>query len=223
MCDFKEKTLRQKFRNFIRWTYPFYLIITLRDYFRDRKELTEWQRSSSIPPPHIVKIMVIKEYATKASFRTFIETGTFMGRMVYGVRHIFDRILSIELEENLCRNVRKYFRRYPHIKIIHGDSGRLLPEILSNISEPCLFWLDAHYSGGITAKGDFETPIMQEVAHILSHRTRNHCILIDDARCFVGQNDYPSIQGLKEFILAKCPDSFIEIKDDIIRITFSEI
>lgn len=179
------------------------------------------QTGRPIPPPHCFKAILVKQYADKLSIHNFIETGTLYGQMVYEVRNIFNKIYSIELDCKLFRDCCKKFNRFNHIHILQGDSGNLLPVLLSHISEQCLFWLDAHYSGGLTAKNEVETPIMQEINAILSHHIRNHCILIDDARMFVGQNDYPTMETLKEFILSKRPDSLFDIEDDVIRITFS--
>ncbi len=202
-------------------TYPFYLIIAVTDYFRNRNEMKKWLlRGRPIPPPHCFKAILVKQYARKFSIHNFIETGTYMGQMVYEVRNIFNKIYSIELDDRLFRDCCKKFDRFNHIHILQGDSGDKLPIILSDISEKCLFWLDAHYSGGLTAKNEVETPIMQEINSILSHRIRNHCILIDDARMFIGQNDYPMIERLKEYILSRRPDSLFDVEDDIIRITF---
>jgi len=211
----------QNIKRFIRITYPFYLIIALKDYFSNRNEMKNWlQAGRPIPPPHCFKTTLVKQYARKLSIHNFIETGTYMGQMVYAVRKIFDKIYSIELDGKLFLDCCKKFNRFNHIHILQGDSGDLLPIIISDISEPCLFWLDAHYSGGLTAKSELETPIMQEINSILSHRIRNHCILIDDARMFVGQREYPTIERLKKYILSKRPDSLVELEDDVIRITF---
>ncbi len=211
----------RKIKNFIRTTYPLYVIINIRDFFSNKKLLKEWQMSGKpVPPPHIVKRLIVKEYATKFSFNILIETGTYFGDMIYAVMDTFSKLYSIELDDEMYRNALNKFKRFKHIEILHGDSGEVLCKILGNISEPCLFWLDAHYSGGLTAKNEVETPIMQEIKTILSHHIRNHCILIDDARKFVGQSNYPTIERLKEFILSKRPDSLFDVQDDIIRITF---
>ncbi len=109
------------------------------------------------------------------------------------------------------------FARYGHIFILHGDSGQVLPEILAGITGPCLFWLDAHCSGGVTARGDCETPVVKEVAAILDHDERGHVVLIDDARCFVGKDGYPTLDQLRNLILAIRPEWTFEVEDDIVR------
>jgi 16S rRNA A1518/A1519 N6-dimethyltransferase RsmA/KsgA/DIM1 with predicted DNA glycosylase/AP lyase activity len=64
----------------------------------------------------------------------------------------FKRIWSIELDKILFELARKKFQSESHIKIIQGDSGTVLPELLNKLTDPDIFWLDAHYSGGKTAK-----------------------------------------------------------------------
>lgn len=138
--------------------------------------------------------------------------------MVKATMHTFKRIYSIELDKVLYRRARRKFSKFSHIDIIHGDSSKILSELLSSISQPCLFWLDAHYSGGISGRGDRETPILNELQQILSHPVSNHIILIDDARLFNGQNDYPNLGELKSLISQYGQDYLMEVKYDIIRI-----
>jgi hypothetical protein len=183
-----------------------------------QKELRDWERrGKSGPPPHLLKVRTIKEYAHKFSPEIFIETGTYLGDMVEAVRDTFRRIISIEIDPWLAERARKRFSRYPHISILQGDSGQLLPNLLTKVTEPCLFWLDAHYSGGITTKGDMETPIVQELQCILRHPAE-HVVLIDDARNFVGQNDYPTLEAVQSLVNEIRPGWTLEVKDDIIRI-----
>jgi hypothetical protein len=77
--------------------------------------------------------------------------------------------------------------------------------------------LDGHYSGFETAKGDLETPIKLELEIILNSEYE-HVILIDDARLFIGENDYPTIEELKKYILSKNNSLTVNIIDDIIRV-----
>jgi hypothetical protein len=92
-----------------------------------------------------------------------------------------------------------------------------LPKILSNIDSPCLFWLDAHYSGENTSKTDLQTPIIRELRSILNHPNKNHIILIDDAHEFTGKNDYPTIPELKE-IMNQYEEKILIVKENVIRI-----
>jgi hypothetical protein len=160
----------------------------------------------------------VKQYAKLFAIMTFIETGTYLGEMVEAIRKTFDRIFSIELDSALYETAKERFSESGNISIIKGDSSRVLPELLKSIKSPCLFWLDAHYSSGMTVRGELETPVMKELQCILNHSINKHVILIDDARCFVGQNDYPTIEELKRFVSSINPDLVITIENDIIRV-----
>jgi hypothetical protein len=43
-------------------------------------------------------------------------------------------------------------------------------------------------------------------------------ILIDDARCFTGENDYPTLDELKSFVAERKPNHKFSVEHDIIRI-----
>lgn len=172
-------------------------------------------------PTHAEKEQVIKEYARIFGCGIFIETGTYFCEMVLAVQYHFEKIISIELSNVLAERARRIFSQFGHITIIHGDSGDILKDVLADIDSPCLFWLDGHYSGGCTARGKKDTPIMEELGHISDHSLRSfqdHVILIDDARCFNGENDYPKLNELKDFILKWHPDWKFKTENDIIRI-----
>ncbi|MBN1832757.1 MAG: glycosyltransferase [Deltaproteobacteria bacterium] len=180
---------------------------------------SDWEaQGRPVPPPDLVKQEIVRSYAQRFSPRILIETGTYLGAMVYAMKDSFKEIYSIELDHELAQRAKELFSPCDHIHIIEGDSGHCLSALLSSIEKPCLFWLDGHYSGGITAKGEWETPIMQELKCIFDHPVRNHIILIDDARCFTGEQDYPSLEKLKSTVLQRDPDLNVELKDDIIRI-----
>ena len=105
------------------------------------------------------------------------------------------------------------------IEIIHGDSGVELGKLLNRLDQPALFWLDGHYSAGVTAKGELDTPIFKELDHVFSTRHRGDVVIIDDARFFGTDPAYPTIEELCEFIEARKPGAKIEIEYDSIRIT----
>jgi len=160
---------------------------------------------------HDYKKQVVSSYGS--GVRVLIETGTYYGEMVEAQMDNFDRIISIELSERLYKKAVDKFRGVKNVVILNGDSGKLLPSIVKTLHEPVIFWLDGHYSGGVTAKGSKETPIREELACILNHHIK-HVILIDDARCF-GKGDYPT---LEEIQAVKGKYSY-ELKHDIIRLT----
>jgi len=171
------------------------------------------------PPPHLVKQMSVKEYAKKFQLQVFVETGTYVGCMVHAIDDVFDEIYSIEIGQELYERAKKEFTGKNHITILQGDSVDVLPVVLARLERRCLFWLDAHYSGGITTKGPKNTPIIEELHHIFKHSVRGHVILIDDARNFTGNDDdYPSIQELQDLVASIGSSWTFEIKDDIIRI-----
>lgn len=184
-----------------------------------RKKIILWKLAGRpVPPPHIVKQKILKEYAEKYKLHTLIETGTFMGEMIDAMLPAFSRIISVEVDQALAIRAQKKFSAYPNVTIIQGDSGNVLSAIAADIKQSCLFWLDAHYSGGVTGKSNVETPIIQELNILLNHFASHHVILIDDAREFTGNNNYPTVEEVKNFITVRRPDWVVQVKDDIIRI-----
>jgi len=90
---------------------------------------------------------------------------------------------------------------------------------MARLQQPALFWLDGHYSGEVTAKGDKNTPIYEELTHIWNAPDLGHVILIDDARCFGREAGYPSLEELFAFIRSKKSNVEIAVQNDSIRIT----
>jgi hypothetical protein len=186
---------------------------------RDLEARRAWEKDGRpSPPPHVVKEELIKNYAKTFNTSILIETGTYLGDMVHAMKKSFSRIISFELDQTLADQAQQRFASDDYIQIVQGDSGKLLGEHIASINEPCLFWLDGHYSGGITAKGALETPINNELSAILSHPVDGHVILIDDARCFTGANDYPTLDELQTFVAERKPKHKFSVEHDVIRI-----
>jgi hypothetical protein len=184
------------------------------------KELAHWEASGRpAPPPHIVKQRALRYYAKSYGLRILVETGTCYGDMVEAMKADFDRIFSIELSRNLYETARARFEGVEHICIISGDSGTELGKVMSEVDLPALFWLDGHYSAGVTARGSKDTPICEELNHILSAPDRGHVILLDDARCFGTDPAYPTIEQIEDFVRSRRADAEIVVQDDSIRIT----
>jgi len=183
-----------------------------------KKQFEKWQKDGCpVPPPHIVKQNTIGEYQQKYGLTTFVETGTYLGDMVEAQKTRFKKIFSIELGVDLFEKAKRRFINDQNVTIIQGDSGKVIAKIIHDLNEPAIFWLDAHYSLGITAKGDKECPIFEELNAILNDKKNNHILLIDDARLFIGQSDYPTLEKLTSYVIGRNKNYLVEVKHDIIR------
>ncbi len=170
-----------------------------------------------VPAPNALKIAEVVAHAQRFAPRVFIETGTYRGDTLDAVKHHVAKAWSIELAPELASLARVRFAVDANVEILCGDSALLLPRVLDDLYEPALFWLDGHWSMGETAKADdSETPILAELDAVLGHRSRDHVVLIDDARLF-GSGDYPPIAEIEAMVRDRRPEWTFTVADDIIR------
>lgn len=207
-----------------------YIPIRFQNYFYEKKpfsknqeELKLWEsKGCPVPPPHLAKQRIIEKYARLACCQVLIETGTYLGDTIFSQKDNFKRIISIELSEKLYKAAKRRFKKYSGIEILFGNSGELLPGIMPEITTRALLWLDGHYSGGLTAKGETESPVFKELDAIFSNNAPKHVVLIDDARLFIGQRDYPTMNELESYVKSKDPDYKITTESDIIILTIPD-
>lgn len=189
--------MKEMIVSFLKYT-PLY--IPLMDWL-NRRVIASWERNGCPePPPHSMKQLVIKKYAEKYNLECLIETGTFHGDMIEAMKRTFPKIYSIELSRYYFEKAQRKFKLDRNVELLFGDSGIVLGELLQTIKQPALFWLDGHYSEGMTAKGEKYTPIFEELHHILNHDEPRHVIIIDDARLFGTDPGYPTMEQLYGFI-----------------------
>jgi len=92
-----------------------------------------------------------------------------------------------------------------------------MPQVLQELSDPALFWLDAHWSGSGTATSDLGTPILAELTAILAGAPTGSVVLIDDHREFVrGATDYPTADSIQKSALAA--GYTFTVQDDIMHL-----
>lgn len=207
--------MKRTLKDFIKRTPIHSALRTLRQW----QQIKDWERRGKpAPPPHIVKQLAIREFAARFRVNVLIETGTYYGDMVEAMKGYFSRIYSIELSDELYKKARRRFAGNDKIQIIQGDSGIVLGSLVASIDQAALFWLDGHYSAGVTARGNGDTPIYEELTHIFNGQERGHVVIIDDARCFGTNPNHPSIDELSKFIRANNPNVTIEVKNDSIRV-----
>jgi hypothetical protein len=143
--------------------------------------------------------------------RSFVETGTYLGDTLAALSSDFAILQSIELSQDYHARAVARFGGEPQVHLINADSTSGLKTAIDRLeAHPALFWLDAHYSGGDTAKGQSNTPVKSEIGAILAGPRRSDIVLIDDLRCFWQarpgflQHDalqgYPSARDLVELL-----------------------
>ncbi|MEP7277042.1 MAG: hypothetical protein ABI813_00225 [Bacteroidota bacterium] len=185
-----------------------------------KRQFKQWEAMGRpAPPPHIVKQMTIRDYQQQYGYGILVETGTFRGDMVEAQKRNFKSVISIELDMQLFKKAKHTFRKDLNVKILQGDSGKVLLPVAQQLSEPAIFWLDGHYSSGVTAKGSTECPIFDELDCIFNAAPMEHVLLIDDARDFNGQGDYPTIARLTNHVKNRNNKYQVRVENDIIRYT----
>jgi hypothetical protein len=187
---------------------------------KQKKELLQWEKDGRpVPPPAAIKHQNLLYYARKYNLKILVETGTYLGETIEAMADHFNHIYSIELSNALYKKAKRRFKNRSNIELIHGDSAKELEKIMKEIDQPTIFWLDGHYSDGITARGDKDTPIYEELQHIFKAKDLKHIIFIDDARCFGTDSAYPSLDEIIHFIKTHKENVNISVKHDSIVIT----
>lgn len=178
--------------------------------FAETYHALKWFMVKQPPVPYFLKLRIIKKYQKEYTIRTFIETGTYLGTMVNLIKDRFEKIHTIEIDSSLYKNAKKRFKNFRKIVVSYGDSTIVIPKLLKSIHAPCMFWLDAHYSGGLTSKGRKNTPILEELSAILRHKVKTHIILIDNACNLAGDNEYDTIHEVQKYLTTKA--KYVDVK-----------
>lgn len=137
-------------------------------------------------PPKSLMLHLAAEY----SLDTFIETGTYRARTAVWASSHFDSVVTIERCRELYEATRAKYQGIQNIDFLFGDSRCLLPEAVSQLQGPAIFWLDAHWSGGETWGKDDECPVLDEIRSITNSEFA-HLLFIDDARLFLAPPPLP--------------------------------
>ena len=99
--------------------------------------------------------------------KIFIETGTYNGDGVeLALNNGYEEIISIEFDKKRYEYCKSKFKEYKNVKIIYGDSGLVLSDILKNINQSITFFLDAHYCGDGAEIADKWCPLEKELESI---------------------------------------------------------
>jgi hypothetical protein len=131
----------------------------------------------------------------------FVETGTYFGDTTNMVSPHFEKIYTIELQPSYAARARDRFKYYSHVTVLEGDSSNVLKELCPKLDKPVFFWLDGHFSGGDTAQGDKDCPLIEEVS-IINELCKQPCVVaIDDVRLFNTNSEQDWLGITRETIL----------------------
>ena len=151
----------------------------------------------------------------------FIETGTFKGDTTSWAAKNFKKVITVEYSSVFYEAALKNLSKFQNIKCFFGSSPARLPEILSQLNTPSIFWLDAHWCGGSTYGAGDECPLLDEISLIIE-RPEKHIIIIDDARLFLKPPSHlhsgDQWPGLDEIVglLSKRPGFYTFSSEDVL-------
>jgi hypothetical protein len=177
------------------------------------RSVLKWPPESSHPSVKQALVARLGQACTN-----LVETGTYQGDMIEAQLDNFARLVTIELDDDLFAEARERFAPHPHISVLHGDSGQVLPQAIELCQGPTAFWLDGHHSGGITAGTNADVPIRNELSIIAARKDPGDVILIDDARLFGWRRGYPRILKVRAIAKDFWPDHEFGVESDIICI-----
>lgn len=202
------------FRRWLRKT-PFYGAYKRAGHYPD---YWYWKlRGEPQRTPHLVKQRAVQAYAEKFGLRTLVETGTYYGEMVAAMKDSVDAIHSVEFDPALAALAQQKFARWPHIHIYPGDSQKMIEDVVSQLTSPALFWLDAGYYGWAGAVGDRDR-LVNELRAIL-RAPHTHVVLMDDAHGLSGRNGAPTLEQLQTVLAPELRGRHVEVRHNILRIT----
>ena len=169
------------------------------------------------PPEELV--LLIK---SNAKVSTFIETGTYQGdTTIWAAKH-FEKVVTIERSRALFELVSEKYEHVENAKFLFGDSRSILGVILSEIREPAILWLDAHWCSGDSYGEHDQCPIIEEIGAIVA-TGMDHSILIDDARLFLSPpplpnliEQWPSIDQITRALQAGGASYYITVFEDVV-------
>lgn len=134
-----------------------------------------------------------------------IETGTHLGDSTRAFAALGHEVHTIEVSEELSAAI------FPGLEALgiscyRGDSALVLPRIVDALLARGLndvnFWLDGHFSQGITSRAQgYDTPVVAELEAIAARRARlaRVVIAVDDVRYFGNDPGYPGKRFLVDW------------------------
>lgn len=172
---------------------------------RTRKnDQRQWvERQYAAPSPPEMKRAILTRLGIPDA--VWVETGTFMGDTAALLAQTAKMVFTIEPDVSLFEKARARFSGSPNVQVLNGLSEEVFPRLLPTLTGTVNFWLDGHYSGGITHQGPTDCPVRDELSSIEANLKNFSMVnvLIDDVRCFDPSvpeyADYPDLDYLVDW------------------------
>ena len=113
----------------------------------------------------------------------FVETGTYISETIRAMEPYFTKLYTIEVSPQLYHHSVSQYNG-TKINYILGDSVATFRRLLPNLYNDTVFFLDAHFSQGITSKAEKDVPLLEEIQLINTLFKPNAILIIDDFRLF---------------------------------------
>jgi hypothetical protein len=150
----------------------------------------------NLPAPQLIKVNVLARNGIKNG--NWIETGTYLGDTTKFLAKKYPKslIYSLEPDKKLFQFTKLRLKRFKNVLLVNASSEEHLDKIVSKLNNSTNFWLDGHFSGDVTFKGDQISPILIELGIIEKYikQMSSICVFIDDVRDFNNdlESGYPS-------------------------------
>lgn len=124
------------------------------------------------------------------NIKYFVETGTYKGDTTLMAAQHYSKVYTTEIVEELYKSSMKRAEEenVNNIQFMLGDSVELLKEIVPEVIEGAIFFIDAHISGHDSGWNQKQrVPLMEELNVILSHKLGPSVFIFDDLRFWKGK------------------------------------
>jgi len=148
-------------------------------------------------PLHLHKSVLAAAIGLRAGKRNFVETGTYIGQSLLMISGLFDRLATVEADPVLHTAAVRLFaaKGVENVELALGDSRSFLAGIDRDFGNDSVYFLDAHYSHGITSREYGTCPVIDEIATVID-RSPEAVIVVDDLRTMSGSDGYPTLDEI---------------------------
>ena len=152
----------------------------------------------------------------------FVESGTNLAETAVWATGHFQRVFTIEAHPPLYKRAITTFGDRKNIRFLEGDSRSHIKSLLPLLTEPAIFWLDAHWCGEGTFGKTEECPVVGEL-ELINTSELAHIVLIDDARLFLAPppppheiTHWPDISTICGLLSGSAWNRYVVLRDDVI-------